>query len=204
MKKFNNPKTELIGWQMTIMGDMPQHITHLFNALETSSILVSELYPSLADVTPSLITLPPGLMRITPTFVACISIIAAAALIRLACYRALKHMFTFELSIKKDHRLITNGPYAFVRHPSYTAIIAHKVASLMIQLGPGSWWYESGYWGSPLGISLALAWIALRWKVILFFFDRVGKEDQVLREEFGKEWEEWRKRTPYKLVPLVW
>lgn len=143
-------------------------------------------------------------MRITSAFMICISVVASAALTRLSCYRALSHMFTFELSIKKDHRLITTGPYSVVRHPSYTAIIAHKVASLIMQLGPGSWWYESGFWSSAVGIGLGLAWIGLRANIILFFLDRVVKEDQVLQKEFGKDWDDWRKRTPYKLVPYVW
>ena len=143
-------------------------------------------------------------MRITPGFVFCMSTIVAAALTRVACYRLLSHMFTFQLSIKKDHRLVTSGPYTFVRHPSYTAVIVHKLASLWIQLGYGSWWYESGYWSSPLGVSLAVALIALQCNVVLWFAYRLEREDEVLRQEFGKEWDEWWRRTPYKLVPLVW
>ena len=30
----------------------------------------------------------------------------------------------------------------------------------------------------------------------LVFLRRVGMEDEVLREEFGSEWEEWATRTP--------
>jgi len=32
-------------------------------------------------------------------------------------------MFTFEMSIRKNHKLITSGPYAIVRHPSYVGVI---------------------------------------------------------------------------------
>lgn len=43
--------------------------------------------------------------------------------IRYSCYRALGKFFTFEMSIRKGHQLITNGPYRVVRHPAYTGII---------------------------------------------------------------------------------
>ena len=43
-------------------------------------------------------------------------------LIRYKCYRALGTMFTFEMSIRKDHMLVTSGPYSIVRHPGYTGI----------------------------------------------------------------------------------
>lgn len=44
--------------------------------------------------------------------------------IRWACYNALGHLFTFEMSIRGDHRLITGGPYAWVRHPGYTGVLS--------------------------------------------------------------------------------
>ncbi|KAG2123421.1 hypothetical protein DEU56DRAFT_745450, partial [Suillus clintonianus] len=28
-------------------------------------------------------------------------------------------LFTFKLSVRTNHRLVTTGPYAIVRHPSY-------------------------------------------------------------------------------------
>ncbi|GAW00659.1 ICMT-domain-containing protein [Lentinula edodes] len=44
------------------------------------------------------------------------------------CYRTLGQLFVFELRIQKDHRLITEGPYAYVRHPSYTGLILTIIA----------------------------------------------------------------------------
>ena len=34
--------------------------------------------------------------------------------------------------------------------------------------------------------------------------DRIEQEDRALRKEFGKEWEEWARATPRKVVPFVW
>ena len=33
---------------------------------------------------------------------------------------------------------------------------------------------------------------------------RVPKEDKVLQEEFGKQWVEWSKKTPYRVIPGVY
>lgn len=35
---------------------------------------------------------------------------------------ALGNLFTFEVMIRKNHKLITDGPYAYLMHPSYTGI----------------------------------------------------------------------------------
>jgi len=49
--------------------------------------------------------------------------VTLGGLIRLECYRQLGTMFTFEMSIRKDHMLVTSGPYGIVRHPGYTGIL---------------------------------------------------------------------------------
>ena len=43
--------------------------------------------------------------------------------IRYSCFQALGRLFTFEMSIRDEHELITNGPYSIVRHPSYTGAL---------------------------------------------------------------------------------
>ena len=35
------------------------------------------------------------------------------------------------------------------------------------------------------------------------FMCRAEVEDQVLRKEFGKEWEEWARKVPYKFIPYL-
>ena len=62
-------------------------------------------------------------INISLTFVVCGLMAAVGGFIRWCCYRALGRMFTFEMSIRQDHRLVTNGPYAYARHPGYTAIL---------------------------------------------------------------------------------
>lgn len=55
-------------------------------------------------------------IRITPIFLVGWFFALSGGLIRLASYRALGKLFTFELSIRKDHKLITSGPYSMVRY----------------------------------------------------------------------------------------
>ena len=111
--------------------------------------------------------------------------------------------FTFEVTVQKDHRLVTSGPYSFVRHPSYTALSMVVLGSIACLLGWGSWLAECGILETTvLGKAFALAWLAdLTYVPIVMVFSRVKTEDEMLRRTFGKEWEEWASRTPCALVP---
>lgn len=53
-------------------------------------------------------------------FVAGVLSTVLGGITRKQCYDALGRLFTFERSIMPKHELIQDGPYAWVRHPSYT------------------------------------------------------------------------------------
>ncbi|CAB5395507.1 unnamed protein product [Rhizophagus irregularis] len=40
--------------------------------------------------------------------------------LRLWCFKCLKEYFTFNITVKKNHKLITTGPYSLIAHPAYT------------------------------------------------------------------------------------
>ncbi|KAI8973149.1 hypothetical protein BD414DRAFT_499306 [Trametes punicea] len=69
------------------------------------------------------------------------------AALRLACFRALGALFTFELTISPTHRLVTDGPYAYVRHPSYAGVYAVLLGASAVMLAPGAWLREA--WLAP-------------------------------------------------------
>ncbi|OSD07654.1 ICMT-domain-containing protein [Trametes coccinea BRFM310] len=69
------------------------------------------------------------------------------AALRLACFRALGALFTFELTISPTHTLVTDGPYAFVRHPSYAGVYAVLLGATAVMLAPGAWLREA--WLGP-------------------------------------------------------
>lgn len=125
-------------------------------------------------------------------------------LIRVASYRQLGRHFTFQLSINKDHRLITDGPYRIVRHPSYTGVLSFFLGVIMTQVASGSLWRLFGLWRHPAGITFGVAQFGLLLYVGVVVIMRASKEDEVLREKFKEGWDEWARRTPYRLIPYVY
>lgn len=47
---------------------------------------------------------------------------------------------------------------------------------------------------------MLLMWLSLGYVVTL----RMEREDIVLSKEFGKEWNMWARRTPYKIIPSIY
>lgn len=77
---------------------------------------------------------------------------------------------------QKEHRLATTVPYAWVRHPQYTAFI-------MIMLGFLLQW--------PTIPTLILFPI-----LVGMYLKLAKREEKDVHEEFGKEWEEYASKTP--------
>lgn len=129
---------------------------------------------------------------------------AGGGLLRLACYRTLGKFFTWELAVKKDHVLVTHGPYSVVRHPAYTGSLMIGVGVVLAQFGPGSWYREciglDGL-GSKVFVGIWSAW-ALAVPTLLM--RRVNAEDAVLKKEFNEEWNAYAKRTPYRIIPFMY
>lgn len=94
-------------------------------------------------------------------------------------YRTLGEMFgpSSGLGVRLfvGHKLVTHGPYAWVRHPMYLAVIVSFAGGLMI--------YRT-WTMAVFGISmLGLAW-------------RARREDQALAEEFREEWQAYARAVP--------
>ena len=125
----------------------------------------------------------------------------ASTALRYASFRTMGKLFTFQLAILPDHRLVTHGVYAYCRHPSYTATPFIFAGLVLTVTSPGSVLYD--YLGADLTrkLAAALALAAARGSYVLV--DRAEIEDQVLRKEFGKEWEEWARKVPYKFIPYL-
>ena len=142
--------------------------------------------------------------EVTSTFLIGWSLIIVGASIRLLCYRTLGKHFTFELSLRKNQTIITYGPYSVVRHPSYTGTMLVTTGMVICHLGSGSWLNKCGILNHSIGILAAVVWASILKSVDVMLLARIGKEDAVLRKEFGDQWAAWAKQTPYRLVPFVY
>ncbi|KAI0030463.1 hypothetical protein K488DRAFT_54204, partial [Vararia minispora EC-137] len=122
--------------------------------------------------------------------------------IRRLCYRELGALFTYELTVRDNHKLLTTGPYSVVRHPSYTGAALLFVGVTACAVAPGSWVVESCILDTMPGGVLAMLWV-----VILFLLPvvmaRAPKEDAQLHEVFGEEWEAYARRVRWMFVPGV-
>ncbi len=80
------------------------------------------------------------------------------------------------LEIRKEHALVTHGVYARMRHPMYTSI-----------------------WLWCLGQGLMLPNVLVGWAPTLCFavmyFTRVGREEGMMRDEFGDAYQAYERRT---------
>ena len=89
--------------------------------------------------------------------------------------------FTVNVAIAADQPLIDDGPYRFLRHPSYTG-------ALMALIGLGL----------AIGNTVSLVVIVLL--TVPVFLRRIQVEERVLAEAFGARWEAYRART-WRLLP---
>ncbi|PSR70820.1 hypothetical protein PHLCEN_2v13261 [Hermanssonia centrifuga] len=142
-------------------------------------------------------------IQISAQFLTGFTLMVLGASLRAISYRYLGKDFTFELAVRKEHKLVTTGPYYPVRHPSYTGAILFMAGAIISQMGHGSYWSECGLWHGAWGLILGLVYVALIPYVVVVIFLRMPNEDAILREEFKEDWDAWARRTPYRLIPFV-
>lgn len=99
--------------------------------------------------------------------------------------QAVNPFFEPGVRIQKERaqRVITSGPYKFVRHPGYAAAVTLFVA---IPLALASWW-------ALLPAALAIALLVVR----------TGLEDGLLQAELSG-YADFARSTRYRLVPGIW
>lgn len=80
-----------------------------------------------------------------------------------------------------DHRLITHGPFAIVRHPMYLGLMLAAIGGLLL--------YRT--------------WTVVFTLTFLGLFVRARREETALAAEFGVEWEMYKRRVP-GWIPRLW
>jgi protein-S-isoprenylcysteine O-methyltransferase len=104
--------------------------------------------------------------------------------LRIWAIRHLGRFFTVNVGIQQGHKVIQDGPYRFVRHPSYTG-------SLLALAGVG--FLTFNWFGFVLIV--ACTWLA--------YALRIPVEEKVLVAQFGREYLEYAARTK-KLIPGIY
>jgi protein-S-isoprenylcysteine O-methyltransferase Ste14 len=130
-------------------------------------------------------TIAPGVPAIrVAVFAAGIAALLVGTIFRQWAIITLGKSFTYDVRVASDQRVISSGPYRWLRHPSYTGLLL-----------------------SFAGLGLAFGnWLSLATVVILpaaGLIRRIHVEEAALRTQLGSAYEEFaigRKR----LVPGVW
>lgn len=118
------------------------------------------------------------------SFFSGVGLIVAGMLLRMYCWRVLGIFFTPTVTIANDHKVIDQGPYRFVRHPSY-------LGALMTLGG--------------LGLSLH-NWAALGMIVVgsfAIYIYRIEVEEKALEGALGEAYAQFKKSRK-RLIPFVY
>lgn len=95
---------------------------------------------------------------------------------------ALGGLYSPEVTVQKEHHLITNGPYHLIRHPRY---LGGMIQGIGMSLLFRSW----------IGLALTVLFII----IVLF---RIKDEESLMGKEFGAEWEAYCKKS-WRFLPLI-
>lgn len=106
-----------------------------------------------------------------------LSLFSAGFLLRQWVIRSLGELWSVQIEMRKEHSLVTEGPYGFSRHPNYLAILLEL----------------TGY------CLMAHAWVTLiasfvAYSVVLFL--RIQLEESELIRKFRKSYVLYRRKTP--------
>lgn len=112
-----------------------------------------------------------------------IFLMVTGILVRLWAIFTLGRSFTLTLSVQNNQKVVDNGPYRFIRHPSYLGLF-------LIAVGIG---VALQTWGGIIVI-LVIFGLALAY--------RIHVEEKFLVTELGDDYVQYRKRTK-RLIPFI-
>jgi protein-S-isoprenylcysteine O-methyltransferase len=110
-------------------------------------------------------------------------LILAGFFMRLWAIQHLGRFFTVDVAIHKDHRVVDDGPYRFVRHPSYSAgmIAMTGVACLTF-----NW----------------LGFVVIVGVCLAAYLIRISVEEKALFRDLGDDYRRYAMRTK-RLIPWI-
>lgn len=96
---------------------------------------------------------------------------------------ALGRQYSADVTIQKEHQLITSGVYRLIRHPRYLGVIALSIG-------------VSCTFRSYIGLAASVFFLAM-----LIF--RIRDEEVAMHKEFGVEWEDYCIHS-WRLLPYIY
>lgn len=99
---------------------------------------------------------------------------------------ALRHLdmeWRIKAVVTEDHRLVTTGPYAIIRHPIFASLFALLLASVLLVTRP---------WAAIAAVAVCL------WGTEI----RIRTEDGLLRRRFGPRYEQYQRATK-AIIPFL-
>lgn len=102
--------------------------------------------------------------------------------IQIWSFRTLGDYYSQEIAIKKDHKIVSKGPYKIIRHPQYLSQIIVDLAGAFATL-------------SYILFPLALIQIP-------FLILRASEEEKLFRKYFSEDFEAYRKKTGF-MIPFL-
>jgi protein-S-isoprenylcysteine O-methyltransferase Ste14 len=92
--------------------------------------------------------------------------------------------WSITLEVRDKHQLVTHGVYRLVRHPMYLSLLIYSVGQILV--------VPNWLVGPSNGVA-----------VVLIVVLRLGPEERMMLEEFGKDYRAYMATTK-RLIPLVW
>lgn len=138
--------------------------------------------------------------------------------LRVLCFQTLGRFFTFDIAVSRDQKVIQSGPYAIVRHPSYTAMLLHQAGqSFTVAFSPlvPPYWRQRAIW---INVALTLfasvstnstgkrsvverEYSSISYKTLINL--RIRDEEKMLIAELGQEYKAYMRQVRHKIVPLL-
>jgi protein-S-isoprenylcysteine O-methyltransferase Ste14 len=110
--------------------------------------------------------------------------IVAGMIFRFIAVYTLGRYFTVNVTIRAEHKIVKEGMYKYLRHPSY-------LGSLFSFLGNG--------FALNNRIGLLICFVP----VLLAFMYRMKVEEELLTANFGQQYVDYKKQT-WRLIPFVY
>jgi len=102
--------------------------------------------------------------------------------VQIWAFKSLGENYSQDILIKKNHQLVTKGPFRIIRHPQY-------ISQILVDLG-----------GAAATLSYIVAPIAVI--QIPFILLRASVEDKLMAKHFGNEFSSYKKKSGF-VLPFI-